>query len=174
MRYFFIFLGTLFLYGCLIRTYTITKPRTDLEIKGNRGYIYGEPKEPLPQLKKTRKITVFEIELGPHLPKEIADEEEGKIKAEKEGEISEEEILKEETFQEEVRKEAEIPEKKMESFRKEYRIYTIKKNDTLQKISKKFYGTTRKWPLIYEENKDVIKDPDKIYPGLKIKIPLIK
>ncbi len=168
MRY-FIFLGVIFLCGCLIRTYTIQKPRRDLEIEGNRGYIYGEPKEPPPQLKKTRKITVFEIELGPHLPREMKEKKE--IEAEKKVEISEEEILKEEIPEEVEEKEIKLPQ---ETPTKEYRIYTIKKNDTLQKISKKFYGTTRKWPLIYEENKDVIKDPDKIYPGLKIKIPLTR
>ena len=172
MRY-FIVLGVIFLCGCLIRTYTIQKPRRDLDIEGNRGYIYGEPKEPPPQLEKTRKITVFEIELGPHLPRKI--EEEKRIEVEKKVEIPEEEILKEEIPEEEIEevetKEIEIPQ---EMPTKEYRIYTIKKNDTLQKISKKFYGTTRKWSLIYEENKDVIKDPDKIYPGLKIKIPLLR
>ena len=170
MRYFML-LGVIFLCGCLIRTYTIQKPRRDLDIEGNRGYIYGEPKEPLPRLKKTREITVFEIELGPHLPREM--EEERKIEVEKRMEISEEEILKEEIPEEETAevKEIELPQ---EIPAKEYKIYTIKKNDTLQKISKKFYGTTRKWPLIYEENKDVIKDPDKIYPGLKIKIPLLR
>jgi nucleoid-associated protein YgaU len=49
--------------------------------------------------------------------------------------------------------------------------YTVQKNDTLQKISKKFYGTTKKWTKIYEANKDTLKGPDKIYPGKVITIP---
>ena len=54
----------------------------------------------------------------------------------------------------------------------EYKYYTVQKNDTLQKISHKFYGTTRKWGLIYKNNKGIIKSPDKVYPGLRIKIPV--
>ena len=49
--------------------------------------------------------------------------------------------------------------------------YTVGKNDTLQKISKKFYGTTKKWPKIYDANKDVLRGPDKLYPGQTLKIP---
>ncbi|MCX7662077.1 MAG: LysM peptidoglycan-binding domain-containing protein, partial [Candidatus Omnitrophica bacterium] len=44
--------------------------------------------------------------------------------------------------------------------------------DTLQKISLKFYGTTKKWKRIFNANKDIIKSPDKIYPGQVINIPL--
>jgi nucleoid-associated protein YgaU len=50
--------------------------------------------------------------------------------------------------------------------------YTVQKGDTLQKISKKFYGTTKKWTKIYEANKDIIKGPNKIYPGQAINIPV--
>ncbi|MDD2680209.1 MAG: LysM peptidoglycan-binding domain-containing protein, partial [Candidatus Omnitrophica bacterium] len=49
--------------------------------------------------------------------------------------------------------------------------YTVGKNDTLQKISKKFYGTTKKWTKIYEANKDVLSGPDKVYPGQELNIP---
>jgi nucleoid-associated protein YgaU len=49
--------------------------------------------------------------------------------------------------------------------------YVVGKNDTLQKISKKFYGTTKKWTKIYEANKDVLKGPDKVYPGQTLNIP---
>lgn len=47
-------------------------------------------------------------------------------------------------------------------------VYEIKKGDTLGKIAKQ-YGTT--WEKIHEMNRDVIKDPDLIFPGQKIKIP---
>lgn len=47
-------------------------------------------------------------------------------------------------------------------------IYEIKKGDTLGKIAKQ-YGTS--WQKIHEMNKDVIKNPDLIFPGQKIKIP---
>ncbi|MBI5145188.1 MAG: LysM peptidoglycan-binding domain-containing protein [Candidatus Omnitrophica bacterium] len=50
--------------------------------------------------------------------------------------------------------------------------YTVQKNDTLQKISQKFYGTTKKWAKIYEANKDTLKGPNKIYPGQVLDIPV--
>lgn len=49
-------------------------------------------------------------------------------------------------------------------------IYEIKSGDNLSKIAKKYPDMT--WKKIFEANKDVIKDPNLIYPGQKIKIPL--
>jgi nucleoid-associated protein YgaU len=46
--------------------------------------------------------------------------------------------------------------------------YEVVKGDNLTKIGKK-YGIG--WKEIYEANKDVIKDPDLIQPGWKLKIP---
>ena len=49
-------------------------------------------------------------------------------------------------------------------------IYEIKSGDNLSKIAKKYPGMT--WQKIYEANKDTIKNPNLIYPGQKIIIPL--
>jgi LysM repeat protein len=49
-------------------------------------------------------------------------------------------------------------------------IYEVKSGDSLSKIATKYPGMT--WQKIYEANKDVIKDPNLIHPGLKIKIPV--
>ncbi|MDD5574911.1 MAG: LysM peptidoglycan-binding domain-containing protein, partial [Candidatus Omnitrophica bacterium] len=54
---------------------------------------------------------------------------------------------------------------------KEPVVYTVMPNDTLQKISQKFYGTSKRWKVIYDANKDVLKSPDKIYAGQVINIP---
>lgn len=51
-------------------------------------------------------------------------------------------------------------------------FYEIKSGDTLSGIAKEFYGDFNKYPLIFEANRDVIEDPDKIYPGQKIRIPV--
>lgn len=53
-------------------------------------------------------------------------------------------------------------------------LYTVKKNDTLWALSKRFMNNPYNWVGIYKTNGEKIKDPDKIYPGQKIFIPVIK
>jgi len=50
-------------------------------------------------------------------------------------------------------------------------FYEVKKGDTLSKIAKEFYGNPGKYPVIFEANKPMLKDPDKIYPGQVLRIP---
>jgi nucleoid-associated protein YgaU len=50
--------------------------------------------------------------------------------------------------------------------------YEIVSGDTLSGIAKKFYGKSSEYPRIFDANREVIKDADKIYPGQKIRIPL--
>lgn len=50
--------------------------------------------------------------------------------------------------------------------------YVIQSGDSLSKIAKNYYGDAMQYPKIFEANKEVIEDPDKIYPGQKIRIPL--
>ncbi len=58
----------------------------------------------------------------------------------------------------------EEPEEKIE-------YYEIASGDTLGGIAKKFYGKSSKYMAIFEANRDIISDPNKIYPGQKIRIP---
>lgn len=51
--------------------------------------------------------------------------------------------------------------------------YTIQKGDTLYAVAKEFYGNGMKYPEIFEANREVIEDADKIYPGQKIRIPAL-
>jgi nucleoid-associated protein YgaU len=51
------------------------------------------------------------------------------------------------------------------------KIYEVVSGDSLSKIAKREYGNVNEWKRIYEANRDVLKDPDKIYPGQKLKIP---
>lgn len=53
----------------------------------------------------------------------------------------------------------------------EFTFYTIVSGDSLWKIASKFYGNGSKWNTLFEENKEVIKDPDLIYPGQVIRVP---
>ena len=50
-------------------------------------------------------------------------------------------------------------------------VYTVVSGDSLSKIAKREYGDANAWPKIFEANKDILKDPDKIQPGQKLKIP---
>lgn len=50
-------------------------------------------------------------------------------------------------------------------------FYTVKSGDTLSKIAKAHYGDAMKYNSIFEANKPMLKDPDKIYPGQVLRIP---
>lgn len=51
------------------------------------------------------------------------------------------------------------------------RIYIVRSGDSLSKIAQREYGDANKWHQIFEANKDQIKNPDLIHPGLELKIP---
>ena len=54
----------------------------------------------------------------------------------------------------------------------EVQYYEIQSGDTLSAIAVRFYGKASDYPRIFEANREVIKDPDLIYPGQKIRIPM--
>src|SRR3972149_2235798 len=53
----------------------------------------------------------------------------------------------------------------------DYKEYTVKKGDTLWDISSKEIIDPFLWPKVWKEN-PTVKNPDLIYPGQKIRIPL--
>ena len=64
------------------------------------------------------------------------------------------------------------PKPKPEEPKENAEIYEIVSGDTLGAIAKRYYGNASKYMKIFEANKDIISDPNKIYPGQKIRIPL--
>ena len=50
--------------------------------------------------------------------------------------------------------------------------YEIQSGDTLPAIAKRYYGKVSEYPRIFEANREVIRDPNLIYPGQKIRIPM--
>lgn len=50
-------------------------------------------------------------------------------------------------------------------------FYTVQKGDTLSKIAKQHYGDANQYRKIFEANKPLLDDPDKIYPGQSLRIP---
>lgn len=143
--------STLALSGCVARTYNLTRDRVDQDLSssGNRGYLMGQAPQPQ-ERETTRTVRVFEIELGKtkgsnlNCPATTA-----LASATEETASIEEQETQGVTFEK----------------------YTVVKNDTLQKISKKFYGTTKRWTKIYQANKDILRGPDKLYAGQILKIP---
>ena len=49
--------------------------------------------------------------------------------------------------------------------------YTVSAGDTLSLLALRYYGSSQKWPKIYEANKNTVKNPHYIYIGQKIIIP---
>jgi nucleoid-associated protein YgaU len=49
--------------------------------------------------------------------------------------------------------------------------YTVQQGDTLSKIAREQYHDASKYPVIFEANQPMLKDPDKIYPGQTLRIP---
>jgi len=170
-----------FVSGCVIRTYTTEMDRVDQEIRGNRGVIMGVPSEAVetePQVKKTRTIYNVEVELpsGYRTEQEVKDKElygnrgyiKGNITPEKEVFLSgpsDSARMPQVVYSEPSGNEA------LSAGGKHKQVYVVQKGDTLQKISEKFFGTTKKWKSIYDLNKQVLKSPDRIRAGQKLLIP---
>jgi nucleoid-associated protein YgaU len=45
------------------------------------------------------------------------------------------------------------------------RLYTVRDGDTLSKIAQRELGNANRWPEIAELNRDVVPDPNRIFPG---------
>jgi len=145
----------LLLSGCVVRTYSISRDRVDQDLSGNRGFVSGTPSVQEEVARKdTRPVRVVEMELGWFRG--------GKKKAPKA------------PVEEVAAPDMAAPLESTPQPAEEYVEYKVEKTDTLQKISQKFYGTTRKWKKIYDYNADTLKSPDKLYPGRTIKIPTLE
>jgi nucleoid-associated protein YgaU len=53
----------------------------------------------------------------------------------------------------------------------EAKFVTVEKGDTLSAISKRVYGDPNKYQKIFDANKPMLKDVNKIYPGQVLRIP---
>jgi len=178
--------------GWLVRTSTSRQPRVDQEVSGNRGVVFGQPTSPAKEPTFTdRKVYKIEVEIPsagkkgePQAPKKgsaLQAPKEDKVLRGNRGYIvggPPREVIQEtpETFVDEetpVEKSpvVKIKEKISQIIEPEpkettkIRTYAVRKGDTLQKISRKFYGTTKKWPLLYKTNRDKLKSADKLHPG---------
>jgi len=150
------FLGALalFFYGCgssglHVVTYSEDKPRVDQEVSGvdNQGYVGGSMKsDNIAERRTTRKVYVMEVSKGAGniKPVEAGDAFSGTSQGRGADAAKTGHLVQ----------------------------YTVEKDDTLQKISQKFYNSYSKWTRIYEANKSAIPNPDRIKPGAVLQIPV--
>ena len=52
-------------------------------------------------------------------------------------------------------------------------FYTVQAGDTLGKIAQAHYGAASKYTAIFEANQPMLTDPDKIYVGQKLRMPVL-
>ncbi len=53
----------------------------------------------------------------------------------------------------------------------ESKFHTVASGDTLSAIAKQYYGNAGSYMKIFEANKPMLSDPNKIYPGQSLRIP---
>lgn len=51
------------------------------------------------------------------------------------------------------------------------RTYTVVSGDTLSRIAKQFYNDANQWQCIFDANRDILNNPDRISPGQHLRIP---
>ena len=161
-------------YGCSssgvnVRGYVENRARVDQGKDGNSGFLAGTVKDNTQPVKPTRKIYVVEIS------KETKEAPRERTIANKSNSSETMTVAKEAAQATPDVSLPQIQDEKIvitkDNTGASFTEYKVEKDDTLQKLAKKFYGTYSKWPKIYEANKDVIKNPDFLKPGITIKIP---
>jgi len=148
------------LSGCVVRTYRKTQERVDQNLgEGNRGYLMATTAEIEERDRPmTRTTQIVEVELSSPI----------KFDRKKKAPASGEVVVLEDQFDAESYIEDDLD---IAAVAVDFQEYTVTKNDTLQKISEKFYGTTKRWPEIYQANQDILDGPDQIKPGQVLNIP---
>jgi len=52
-----------------------------------------------------------------------------------------------------------------------FAVHTVQAGDTLSAIADQFYGDPARFTTIFEANRNVLDDPDVIFPGQELRIP---
>jgi len=51
------------------------------------------------------------------------------------------------------------------------RTHTVAEGETLSLLAFKYYGSPNKWDKIFDANRDKLKNPDQVRPGMVLKLP---
>ena len=177
-----------FAAGCGVKaeTYVMTKDRVDQELTGNSGCLSGECGPVLTPQRKTRRVYVLEVskpadEKGKQVEEMVTvssnkeyTEEPAKPAGSNQGVVTKQRAIIipsiEDEFSVDAKAGAPVIVNQGPSVDQQY---TVLKDDTLQKISKKVYGSYSKWVSIYEANKATVKDANVLRPGTVLTIPAL-
>jgi nucleoid-associated protein YgaU len=149
--------AVMLLSGCYTaRTYVVNKERVDQDIPGQTNNAPA----------KTRKVVVLEVIEKDKAHPALAGDKVGTASASASASTSQEGSFTLPQSSPAVEKASVVV--------PEPQNYVVEKDDTLQKISKKVYGSYSKWTKIYDANRDVIKDPNFLKFGVTLKIPALE
>ena len=148
--------------GCRAAVQVREFPRTDLELAsgGNRGYVVGTP-PPAPQLRQNREMVELSAEVPTLFP--------GRYHARTQPPLALEQISPPEVDLE--TEEGEAPE--AWSAPAQFDAYVVQKGDSLWSIAAKpeVFGKATRWRAIYDANRDLMRSPNDLHPGMKLRIP---
>ena len=150
----------LILSGCHAPTRVVAKitevPRVDVELSsGNRGYVAGTPPAGS-EMKTTRQMVEATIEI----PSFYKPKPGGAVPPPAEQFAPPETETGDEAGAVHV-----VPGK--------YDTYAVQKGESLWSIAAKpeIYGKATRWRRIFDANRDQLKSPDQVKPGMTLKIP---
>ena len=139
--------------GCRTAARLKEVPRVDLQLEGgNRGYLIGTPPEAA-QLKTTRQVVETDVEIPSfYTPRHTG----ARV-----------------TLEGVVPPETEMGQAADQAAPQRYDTYVVQKGDSLWSIAAKpeVYGSATRWRRIFDANRDLLKSPDAVRPGMKLKIP---
>ena len=143
--------------GCRTATRITEVPRVDLELSGgNRGYVVGHPPE-MANLKTTRQTVQTDVEIPSfYKPKRSG------------APVGLEDVAPPET-----KMGAQGAGESVGAAPKRYDTYVVQKGESLWTIAAKpeVYGKATQWRRIFDANRDLLKSPDRVRAGMKLKIP---
>ena len=169
--------------GCArAQTRVVDMPRVDQELQGNQGYLAGKPSAEAQARKTTRQVIVTDVELatGQEIKDGIRRHWPGKKQAQAPQKVSQVTAPARPAIPMAPAQPAEVedeyeqaPSPAMEAapVTVASTTYVVQKNDTLEKIAKKVYGNSSQWSKIYKANREIIKNPNRLYVGQKLAIP---
>ncbi len=147
-----------FVAGCRTATRVIQEPRVDLEVSGgNRGYLVGTPPPATEPAKTTRQMVETEIEIPSW----------SQLKPGHGQPVSLGDVAPPETDMSDSA--SGMPEGAAPGDGR----YTVKTGETLWSIAADpaVFGNAHQWRRLYDANRNVLKSPDQLRPGMALRIP---